>query len=70
LITKSSAELAVLQKQASEFSLSANGSSSVDRVYDIPLVGVPAGTDIKFAADTDTNNTGVAGGFEMLLVDV
>lgn len=52
------------------FSLSGAGSSSVTRVYDIPLIGVPAGSDIKFAADTDTNNIGVAGGFEMLLVDV
>ncbi len=50
--------------------ISGSGSSYVDRQFNAPLLGIPAGTDIKLQADTDTNNVGVAGGFEIYLEDV
>ncbi len=51
-------------------SLSGSGSSHIHRPFEIPLTPVPAGTDIKLQADTDTNNVGVAGGLEIILEDV
>ncbi len=50
--------------------LSGSGNSYVDRRFDIPLIPVPAGSDIKLQADTDTNNVGVAGGIEIILEEV
>lgn len=52
------------------FTIGASGSGYVERNFKIPLVGVPAGTDIKIAADSSINDVGVAGGFEIILVDV
>jgi hypothetical protein len=50
--------------------ISGSGSSYIDRQFNIPLIPVPAGTDIKLQADTDTNNIGVAGGIELILEDI
>ncbi|PHR55977.1 MAG: hypothetical protein COA43_14770 [Robiginitomaculum sp.] len=52
------------------FTIGANGTSYVNRDFKIPLLGIPSGTDIKIAADTSQNDVGVAGGFEVILVDV
>ena len=52
------------------FAVDGAGSSYVYRDFEIPLVGVPAGADVRVQADTDTNNSGVAAGLEILLVDV
>lgn len=52
------------------FAISGSATSYVYRDFEIPLVGVPVGTDIRMQADTDTNGTGVAAGLEILLVDV
>jgi len=52
------------------FAVDGQGSSYVRRVFDIPLVGVPAGTDIRAEADAESNNSGIAAGLEILLVDV
>ncbi len=53
-------------------SLSSAGTSYVPREYKVPLIGVPAGTDIKLASDSDVGGggVGIAGGFEILLVGV
>jgi len=51
------------------FSIDGQASSYVSRVFSIPLIGVPAGTDILIEANTDTNNIAVAAGLEMFLVD-
>jgi len=50
--------------------LSGSGSSDLDRQFNVPLIPIPTGTDIKLQADSDTNNVGVAGGFEVYLEDV
>lgn len=52
------------------FTIGASGSGYVDRDFKIPLSGIPAGTDIKIAADTSQNGVGVAGGFQIILVEV
>lgn len=52
------------------FTIGANGNSYVERDFKIPLDAAPAGTDIKIAADASQNDVGVAGGFEIVLVDV
>ena len=52
------------------FAVDGAGSSYVNRDFEIPLIGVPTGTDIRVQADTDTNNTGVAAGLEIILVEV
>jgi hypothetical protein len=52
------------------FTIGANGNSYVTRDFKIPLDAAPAGTDIKISADTSQNDVGVAGGFEIILVDV
>lgn len=52
------------------FTIGASGTGFVERNFKVPLLGIPAGTDIKISADTSQNDTGVAGGFEILLVDV
>lgn len=50
--------------------ITGSGSSYLDRQFNTPLAPIPAGADIKLQADTDTNNVGVAGGFEIYLEDV
>lgn len=52
------------------FAVVGPGSSYVNRDFEIPLIGIPTGTDIRVQADVDTNNTGIAAGLEILLVDV
>lgn len=52
------------------FTLSASGNSYVSRDFKIPLSGIPAGTDVKISADASQNGSGVAGGFEVILVEV
>ena len=53
-----------------EFSLQGAGSSYVHRSYTIPKNHIPERTDIKIMADTDTNSTGVASGFDIVLLDI
>ena len=52
------------------YSVSGSGSSYVDISFEAPLIGVPTGTDIYIAMNTDTNNSGVAAGVEFLVEDV
>lgn len=52
------------------FAVNTSGSSYVYREFKIPLLPVPAGTDIKICADTDTNGVAVAAGLEIILEDV
>lgn len=52
------------------FTIGASSSSYVYRDFKATLIGIPAGTDIKIAADTSQNDVGVSGGFEIILVDV
>ena len=51
-----------------EFSIGSGGSSYVQRIYSAPVGPYAAKTDIVVEADTDTNNTGVAAGFDLVLV--
>lgn len=55
----------VLEEQA----LMADGSSTFPRDYKTPKNGLVALTDIFVTADSDTANVGIAGGFDLLLVD-
>lgn len=52
------------------FTINSAGSSYVNRDFKLPLDGVPAGTDFFIESDADSPNVGVAGGFEVILVDV
>lgn len=52
------------------FSLHSQGTGYVQRPFVIPLIGVPAGTDILIQANTDTNGVDVSAGLEIMLVDV
>ena len=52
------------------FAINGAGNTYVNRDFEIPLIGVPAGTDIRVQADATANNTGVAAGLEILLADV
>tara|TARA_R100000544_G_scaffold20565_1_gene10016 strand:- start:23184 stop:23960 length:777 start_codon:yes stop_codon:yes gene_type:complete len=52
------------------FSAHSQGSSYVQRPFVLPLISIPAGTDIKIMANTDTNGVDVSAGLEMYLVDV
>ena len=52
------------------FSLHSQGSSYIQRPFNIPLVGLPSGADIAILANTDTNGVAVSAGLEIFLVDV
>jgi len=52
------------------FAIHSQGSSYLYRDFKIPLVGIPAGTDVKVAANTDSNSIAIAAGLEVILVDV
>lgn len=52
------------------FAIKGTGSSYVGVEFEAPLLGIPAGTDIMIAMDTDTNNSGVAAGVEFIIEDV
>ncbi len=52
-----------------EGSLIAAGSTSKQRPFKLPKNGLPEKTDIKLMADSDTNDAGVAGGLDIILVD-
>lgn len=52
------------------FAVDGQGSSYVPRQFNIPLLGVPTGTDIRVEADAESNNSGVAAGLEIYLVDL
>jgi|ETNvirnome_2_300_1030623.scaffolds.fasta_scaffold85501_2 hypothetical protein len=52
-----------------EFVISTSGSSVVPRNYILPKNSLTGKTDIKISADTDTNNMGISGGFDLLLMD-
>ena len=46
------------------------GSSYIYRDFEIPLMGVPTGTDSRIQAEAGSNNTGVSAGLEILTVEV
>ena len=48
--------------------MSASGSSEFHHEFDLPKILAPS-TDIFIEADTDTNNTGIAAGFTIVLFD-
>ncbi len=52
-----------------EGSLIAAGSTGKQRPFQIPKNDLSEKTDIKLMADSDTNDAGVAGGFDIILVD-
>jgi len=52
-----------------EFTLRAAGSSYVQREYRVPKDSIPEKTDIKVMADTDANNTAIAAGFDLILIE-
>jgi hypothetical protein len=52
-----------------EFSISATGSSAWTRDYDIPKLILTEKTDIYIEADTDSNDSGVSGYFDLAVVD-
>lgn len=60
-----------------EFNIASTGSSYVQRAFDIPKgdddngdeIGINTGTDIKITADTSADNSAIAAGFCLLLVD-
>lgn len=39
----------------------------MQRHYTVPKNDMPGGTDIKVMADTDTNGTSIAAGFDLIL---
>lgn len=51
------------------FAINGSGSTYVYRDFEIPLIGVPTGADLRVQADSTQNATGVAAGLEILLVD-
>lgn len=51
------------------FAINSTGTSYVYRDFHTPLIRLPAGTDFFIEADSDTNDTGVSGGFELVLVE-
>jgi hypothetical protein len=51
------------------FAVAAAGSSYVSRDLSFPFLGIPEGTDILLLANSDTNNTGIAGGIEFIIED-
>ncbi len=50
-----------------ELSIHASGTSSMYRRYTVPKNELMQGTDIKVMADTNTNNTAVSAGFDLIL---
>jgi len=50
-----------------EFSISADGSSYVNRQYKVPKDNIHGCTDIKVMADSDTNELSVAAGMDFIL---
>jgi len=52
-----------------EFALLGAGSSYVQRSFAVPKDSIPEMSDIKVMADTDTNNTAIAAGFDITLID-
>lgn len=53
-----------------EFTISSAATGHVLREYKIPKDDLPPRTDIMITADSDTNNSGISGGFDLVLVDV
>lgn len=71
-----SSEIQALSRQqgstyqiAEWFSIHSQGSSYIQRPFVIPLIGIPAGTDILLRGNTDTNNSDLSAGLEIILVD-
>jgi len=50
-----------------EITLLASGDSNYLRDYKVPKDSLTGGSDIKIMADTDTVNTGVSGGFDLVI---
>ncbi len=50
-------------------SLDNGGSSEFEYVYPVPAA-IPGGSDIWLEGSSDTNDTGVSGGFDIILVDI
>ena len=53
-----------------ELTVSSTGTSALQRAYKAPKDSLSPGTDLKIMADTDTNDSGIAAGFELLLIDI
>jgi hypothetical protein len=51
------------------FAVNARGSSYVYRNFENLSRPIPEKSDVVFTADSDTNNTGVAAGFSMIIQD-
>ncbi len=49
-------------------SVKSNGSSAFDHKFEIPIL-FPGGSDMWMEADSDTNDIGIAGGFDIVLID-
>ena len=56
-------------KVIEELAIHSQGSGYVLREYKIPKDSIPPLTDIKVMADVDANASGIAAGFDLLLVD-
>lgn len=52
-----------------ELAIGGAATSYASREYKIPKGPLPPGTDIVIVANTDTNNTSIAAGFDLLLFD-
>lgn len=52
-----------------EFSISGSGTSYIIREYKVPKNDLSPGVDILIDADTDTNGTGVAAGFDLVTIE-
>lgn len=53
-----------------ENTISSTGTSAIQREYKAPKAALFPGTDVKIMADTDTNDNGVAAGFDLILIDL
>jgi len=49
-------------------SVKSNGSSAFDHRFDVPIL-FPGGSDMWIEADSDTNDIGIAGGFDIVLIE-
>lgn len=52
-----------------EFSIATVGTGYVERKYDVPKNDLPEKSDVKIMADSNANTTGVAAGFDLILVN-
>ena len=53
-----------------EVAISGAGTSYIQRKYDVPKNSIPQRSDIKIMADSDSVNTAVGAGFDLILTDI